>query len=314
MFQVQDIEADVKRVLGGCNDTEFFSRLNHAVEILSTESEWDPLLGYVDVRVNGNGYATLPPEVGTPLSVDIDGSPAQGHDWLFKFHLNGPGVGFTKSNYHWIDGRPVCVFRDPDSAGVRLVAEIEHPGDEGKSFRVFGYGVNGDWIRTVEDGNIVDGFLVPLVLGTRTLNANSPLISRISRIQKDATNGVVRLYQRLAGVDTRIGKYFPLERDPQYRRIQVSKTCSWARVAFRKGEVELTKRTDLIPLHSKYAIVLMVKALKKMDDDRIDEAEAYQKQAVRLLTRKQETVDIPGGPSVQMAQTNLLADRSDRME
>lgn len=315
MFTVTEVEEDVKRVLGGVEDSEFYSRLNHAVEILATESNWDPLFGYLDVCVDSCGRVVLPREVGTPLSVNIDGSPAQGHDWLFTFHLNGVGSCSNSVGWHWIDDRPVASFRPPLETGSSLVAQLENSADAGKSLRVFGYGVNGDWIRTVEAGVFVDGFLVPLASGVPAPNPNAPKIAVISRIQKDRTLGVVRLYRvESDGTSTRISSYFPDELEPQYRRIQLSKRCAWARVAFRKNVLELSRLSDLIPLHSKYAIVLMAKSLKKMDEDRIDDAAAYQKMAIRLLTKKQESVEIPGGPSVQVANGNLLADKGDRME
>lgn len=314
MFTVADVEDDVKRVLGGCTDQVFYSRLNHAVEILATESDWDPLLGYVDVCTGLDRYVTLPREVGTVMAVTIDGTPAQAHDFWFKFHLNGPGATFSTIGYNWIDGLPVATYLDPSPTGSALAVALDTAADNNKPFRVYGYDVNGGWIRSVEGGVHVDGFLIPTTFGSSLTNSAAPLIKKITRISKPVTQGNITLYTVSGAVLSRIGQYFPTDTNPTYRRIQVSKPCSWVRAAFRKNVEVLSKPSDLIPLHSKYALVLMAKALKKYDEDRVEEGVKYQQTAIRFLIKKQESLEVPGGPSVQVAPGALIADRSDRME
>lgn len=315
MFTVGDIEADVKRVLGACDDTTFFNYVNHAVEILASESEWNPLLGYVDVCVGCDRYITLPRQVGTVLAVNVGVRPSLGHDFWFKFHLNGPGLDTgASSDYHWYDGLRVATFRDPPRTGTKLATVIETSADNGKAFRVYGYDENGVEVRSVEGGVPVSGALVSMNAATNV--ATTKKFRYITRITKPVTVGTVSLYTVDAdgALDTKIGEYFPTETDPQYRRIQISHSCTWARVAFRRNVGALTDRSDLIPLHSKYAVILMTKALKKWDDDRLEDGMAYKAQAVKLLETKQLSDEIPGGPSVQMAPGNLIADRADRID
>jgi hypothetical protein len=111
-----------------------------------------------------------------------------------------------------------------------------------------------------------------------------------------------------------MGWYAPLETEPNYRRIQLSREGCTARIAFRKRVSKLTQLTDIIPLHSRYSIITMVKALKKLDDDRAQEASVYKEMAVDFLRKKQLSVDVPSGPSVQVADGNLIANKHDRME
>lgn len=316
MFTVADIKDDVTRVLGGVDDATFYSRLNHAVEILSTEADWEPSLGYVDVCVGCDKFVTLPGEVGTVLAVNIAGIPTQAHDFWFKYHLNGPGQS-TPIGYHWFNGLPVPTFRDPPPTALKLGTILETNLDNGVAFRVYGYDVNGVWIKSTEGGLKVDGFLVPTSYGTSLANSTAPAIRRITRVSKPVTNGYIKLVT--IGVDdeetlTTIGQYQPTDTEPLFRRIQLSQGCTYARIAFRKGETKLTKASDLIPLHSQYAIVLMAKALKKFDDDKMDDAIAYQEMAVKLLTKKQQSIEVPSGPSIQMADTNLIASKNDRLE
>lgn len=309
-FRVSDVFEDIKRVLGGCSDAEIYSRINHAIEILACEADWDPLLGYVDLCVS-DGCVVLPPEVETVLAVNVCGHPAQGHDWLASYHLNGSGNGQLLA-WHWQAQRDTAVFRYPHAAGSRLVTQLERSSDSGKNFRVFGYAAGGGWIRTLEGGVWVDGFLVPLQYGSSNYNPNAPLITRVERIEKAETDGYVRLYAQLSdGTDRyRIGTYRPQDIDPSFRLIKITDSgcgCNFVTVAFKKRTEEVSSLNDLIPLHSKYALVLACKALKKMDEDRLDEAISYQQMAVQLLTKKQLSVSPPVAPSIQIASGNLIA-------
>lgn len=316
MLTVSQVLGDVKRVLGGADDAVAYQRLNDAVEILSAEADWDPTLGWVDVCVGCDRFVTLPREVGTVLAVNIAGIPAQAHDFWFKFHLGGPGQ-FPTVGYQWNDSLSVPTFRDPPPTALKLGTVLETASDNGKAIRVFGYDLNGVWIKTVEGGVPVDGFLVPTNYGTSVAHSTAPAIRRITRISKVATVGYVKLVT--IGVDagvtlTTIGQYQPDELEPSYRRIQLSRGCSYARIAFRKGEVILSKLTDLLPLHSRYAVILMVKSLRKFDEDRIEDGEKYWNAAVALLTKKQHSVEVPSAPSIQIADGNLIADKSDRID
>lgn len=317
MFTAGDVLSDVKRVLGGCDDDVAYANLNHAVEILASESDWNPLIGYLDVCVGCDRFITLPRQVGTVLTVNIGGSPSLGHDHWFKFHLNGPGISCRETcDYHWYDNLPVATFRDPPSTGLRLATDLEVSEDGDIPFRVFGYDADGVWIRSEEDGVMVDGFLVPTVFGSSDPSLTAPAVRYVTRISKPVTAGIISLYTVDADGDTvqKIGEYFPEEKEPSYRRIQLSASCTWARVMFRKNVITLSAADDLIPLHSKVAITLMVKALKKWEEDRLEEGNAYQAKAIKLLETKQHSDSIPGGPSVQMSAGNLLSDRRDRME
>lgn len=316
MLTVSDLEDDVKRVLGGCGDAEFYSRLNDAVEILSTEGEWDPSRGYVDVVITDEHLVTLPREVGTVMSVNYGGYPGQLHNFWFQFHLNGPGQNHCAvPGIHTMDELPVCVFRDPDDeVGNKLVLSLEDENDAGIAFRVYGYTAAGVWIRSLEGGVYVDGFLVPT---DGTDNPSAPLIAKITRIKKPVTLGVVTLsILNNDASTTAIGKYFPKDKNPTYRRLKLTRSAEnkTVRIGFRKLKDTLSALDDLIPLHSKYAIVLMVKALKKFDEDRPDEGAKYRYLALGLLKQKQISVEVPDGPSIQIADGNLIADKFDRME
>lgn len=323
MLTVNDVLSDVQRVLGGVDTTEAYSRLNDAVEILANESEWNPLFAYMDVSVSTTGEITLPSQVGTVLAVNVSGKPAHGHDHWFSYHLNGPGDSCHETrDFHWSDKLRVCTINDVPYTGVKLGAVLETATDNNIALRVYGYDTSGNWIRSVEGGNLVDGFLVPTVYGSSDASLTAPDVASIVRITKPVTAGQIWLYQ--LDVDTGlptllVAQYFPTDTEPQYRRIVLNKKSSstvtvWARVAFRKAVQKLSATTDIIPLHSRYAILHMVKAIRKADEDRPEEYAKYKALAIELLTKKQVSDEVPGGPSIQIAASNLIAPKSGRMD
>ena len=335
VLTVADVYNDFGDVLGTQNSAIIYSKINDSVEILSTEGDWDPTRGYVDVCVGCNSQVTLPPLVDTVLAVNIGGRPTELQDFWFQFHLNGPGEYFKDIDNGWnwttptgrgdgggksgnsYDGLVVSVFRDPPGSGTALVTQLESVADSGTPMRVYGFDANGNWIRSVENNLPVDGFLVPTVYGAPTANPTAPPIAVITRVSFENVTraGYIGLWGfNSQGVQVQMGNYMPTELEPRYRRIQLSRSCGVVRIAYKKRVQPLSAMTDIINLHSKWALVLMAMSLKKLSQDRIQEAEAYQQKAVNFLIKKQKSVSVPSGPSVQIADKNLLADKQDRMD
>ncbi len=311
MFTVEKIAPDVKRVLGYCDDATILNRVNSAVEILAAELDVDTTLGWVDVCVDASRCFALPDEIDQVLAVNIGGTPAQGHDRYWDFHQNGPGITCREpSTFDWADRMAHATRIDPP-AGFEVVAYLDSADDNNAAVRIYGYDTANRWVVSTESGETVDGFLVPTTFGTAIPNPDAPLMSRITRVSKAVTKGYIKL-QTLDGVV--LGDYRPFETEPQYRRIRLSKKCTWARVMFKRKFFELRTMTDLIPLHSPRAVVLMCQSLDKLDKDRIEEGEKYHMLAVDLLRKKQHSLNVPGGPSIQIADRNLICDKSDRMD
>lgn len=311
MFTVDKIAPDVARAIGICDEDAILNRVNAAVEILCAESDWDPTRGFVDLCVDKNYCFSLPDEVETILAVNIGGIPAQGHDVWFQFHLNGPGATCRETaSFDWFDRGQYPTITDP-AAGFQVVSILDSAADNDAAIRVYGYDINGRWVVSTEDGETVDGFLVPTLFGSQVVNPDAPFLSRITRVSKAITKGFIKL----TTLDSiLLGQYRPYETEPQYRRVRVSKHCTWVRVAYKKRYFELIHTSDLIPLHSPRAVVLMCQALDKFDKDRVEEGEKYYKMAVGLLTKKQRSLTPPTGPSIQIADRNLICDKSDRLD
>ena len=310
MIAVSDIAADAKRILANCDDATLFNRLTHVIELLANESDWDPLIGVVDISTNpGETCITLPREVETPLSINIGGTPAAPRNRFFSFHLNGPGDDCReKASYYWDDKGDGPLIYDPASP-VRFIAFLEHPDDNNAELWVYGYDENNRWIRTEVCGEMVDGCPVPTAYGYAVPNPEQQVFSRIVRVRKSATKGYIRLTSFEIGVDTGVllGDYAPSETEPSYRRIKLTRNCGWVRVIFRRRVFKVASMNDLIPLHSPFAILMALKATQKMEDDQLDEGEKYLARAIDFITKEQLSRNPVFTPEVQVRGPNIAA-------
>ena len=90
--------------------------------------------------------------------------------------MNGMGtsedpVGQLGSNCggggYWDDVGEYPVIQEPPSP-VRLYAITSFDSDGGKKIRAYGYDLTGNWIRSVENGEYVDGEIVPVTVRVQT--------------------------------------------------------------------------------------------------------------------------------------------------
>ena len=317
MLLVSDIFSEVSRVMRGCDDTSVYNRISDATEILCNKADIDPLLGWVDIVTGGSRYFTLPREVDSVLSVNISGRPSFPRNKWAEFHLNGLGTDETaKCQDFWDDKGDFPLFVDPSSP-VRFAASTSDASDVGTAeIWVYGYDENDRWVMSTDlGGDPIDGYRVTLTSSPSIPDPSVPLFKRVTTVRKTPSKGFFSLWgTTAANVTSLYGEYVPADTLPAFRRIRISKDAEWVRVAYRKKVFRVSSQTDLLPLHSRYALMLMVKALQKYDDDKIEEAVAYESQAVKFLMEKQTATNPPGGPSFQVSNTSRLTQPSDRLQ
>lgn len=316
MILARDILPEARRILGACSQETLLSRLSDATEILANKADFDPLLGWVDIVTSAGKVVTLPREVETVLALNISGQPSFPRDRWAEFHLNGRGSDCSDSCvFFWDDKGDVPIFRDP-TATVRLYGIVENPQDLTAELWVYGYDENDQKIFSTVAGETVEGYRVTLTDGLVVLDPTAPLFKKITAVRKGVTKGFVRLvaYEDGAITGTDIGLYEPFETEPQYRRIILSTSACWVRIQYRKKVFRLRSDTDYIPLHSRYAVLLMLKSLEKLDKDRIEEAEAYERKAVQMLLDEHFTRNPPASAPVQVNMTNGLVPTWDRLD
>lgn len=330
----------VKKVTSICDDTEAYAILNEVIQELSNTGLWNPLVGFMDICTDRDEI-TLPDDVEIPLAINVGGMPADFRNKWFEFHLNGPGSECESNccSWSWTDKGTFPTFRaiiEPST----ITAYPEVVEATGTQLRVYGYKAdsngNQQWVMTDDgSGNLIDGCPVDVIYGTPV--ASAVTFVRITRISKPVTNGFVNVVANDPGSTTGttlLGLYRPSDTEPSYRRIRVSGTgcnrlcgsggCStstvhctnptdtWVRMRFRMRVREVSQSSDPIFLDSMTAIKQMAMAVRKYQNDLLDEYDKYFASAVSCLKRKQKATNGPNQIKIQF-QRNWAGSRHKNM-
>lgn len=312
-FLVTDIFDEAKKIVGSCNEDTFFRWLTDAISLISNKMDPESLRGYLDICTTGGNCVTLPREVLTVLAVNIGGRPTLGKDVLFSFHQNGPGDCRGNCAWSWYDqGGAHFTYKDIVEP-VKLVAYLQRPEDTGSKLIVYGYDDAGNRLRHQVSGQWIDGFPIPTIYGYAIPDSSMPKIARIVGIVKDRTVGSVRLstIDDSGVTGTLLGVYEPDETLPQFRRIKLQRNCGWVRIAYIRVNPKILAKTDLIPLRSRTAFLLALRALKFYNDQSLGEAQTYEANAVRLEVEAQQNAEAPLFHPIQVLDLNNLQDKTD---
>lgn len=300
MLTVDEIWDEASEVFGHCNERKLLRWITDAVQLLANKGEIDPLVGQVDLCVNG-GCVTLPREIETVLAVNIGGHPALGRDELFSFHLNGLGDFNTPCGYTWTNVGGFCTYRDIQCP-ARLIAFLDKEEDQGKELRVFGFDDQNRPLRTLVGNRWEDGYLVPTIFGYALPDSTAPYVSRITSIRKAITVGNVRLssFDNSSSSGTLLGVFEHDETEPYYRRIRLHHSADWVRLYFRRRSLELRTQKDRIYLHSRPALMLAFHALKAYRQTDLAAGVQFEAQATRLLSERESVLTAPVANPIQV--------------
>jgi hypothetical protein len=311
-----DILPEVQKIVGNSNESFLLRRVTDVVELLANKGDFDALLGTLDICVSSR-IVTLPPEVEVILGCNMVGTPAMARDNLFEFHLNGPGSCGAAIRYEWMDMGDTCTYRELACPG-RLYGYCYETADEQCEMWAEGLDTNGNTIRTeVSEGNWRDGYKIPVFKTYHAADADAPIFARITRIRKPLTAGPLRV-TTIAGEGTDeilLGVYQSYETLPKYRRIKLSTEVDWVRIYYRKRNLEVRSRYDILPLAPAQAIIMGLRALKAYDSPGgFAEGEAFEATAVRWITEDQMTRRPNAVHPVQVSDASPLLDSFDSMD
>lgn len=311
---VRDVYDRARQVLGACSQTQIFGFLTDAVEVLANTGTFDPLVGYVDLCVDGC-VVTVPREVDTILSANINGTPAVGRDMGYRFHLNGLGDFKQACRYQWEDQGLVPTYRLLQVPS-KLVAFVQEESDAGKELWVYGFDTSNRWLRTQEGDTWKDGIRVPTIFGYALPDADAQVVARITRVRKAETDGPVRLssFDGSATTGTLLGVFDADETEPQYRRIRITPTGCWVRLMFRRAVFRIKSQDDVIPLPSSVAVLMMLRAMKYYDEKDIATGTAYEAAARRFLTEAHLSHTSPVGAPPQINVIGGWSVNADQLE
>lgn len=108
-----------------------------------------------------------------------------------------------------------------------------------------------------------------------------------------------------------LGVYEPDETYPQYRRIKLSRSCSWVRVAYRKINPILRSRSDHIMLRSRLGFLLALRACLFYHNVDLANAHAFEADAIRLELEAQQASTPPTFMPPQIIDRNNPQDKTD---
>jgi hypothetical protein len=314
MILVSEIWDEAKTIFGHCHEKKLFRELTDSIELLSTSGDCDPLIGIVDLCVDGN-CVSLPREIETPLSVNICGRPAYGRDILFQFHPNGPGSRDCSCSWVWADSGMHPTYKDIRCPS-KLIAFVDDERDAGKLLRVYGFDTQGRPLQTMVGEVVEPGLRVPTIFQYALPSSADPAVARITSIVKDPTISTIRLssFDSSTSTGTLLGVFEPTETKPGYRRIKISPSGSWVRMVYRKRTYEITSIHDRILLHSRPALLLAMRAYVFYRDGDLANGNSYEANAVRLLTQRQWTLDPPVGCPLRVDDRNSISDKRDYLD
>lgn len=311
MFQVTDVYDEAKSIAGFCDDEKLFRFITDAIQMVCNKADFDGWIAYVDLCVDGQ-CVTLPREVDNVLAVNIGGTPTLARNQLFSFHLNGPGDCYEHVAYSYQDKGWYSTYKDIVDP-TKLIAFVDKASDAGKEVRVYGYDENGAPVRQQVHGVWQDGYLIPTLYGYAVPDADMPKFSRITRVRKAATDGVIRL-STIDDAGTSgiyLGHYEPDEVEPWYRRIKLGKTATWVRIAYRKTSPQIKSRYDRIPMRSRRALLMAMQAIKFYNEVDLANATAFEVHATRLETEANDVAESPSATPLQVVDLNNLQDKCD---
>lgn len=325
MFQIKDIFDEGKKIAGICDDEKLYRWFGDATSLIVNKADLEGLKGWIDVcsvgcnctgerpcRGNcGRRCLTLPREVETVLAINIGGQPSLGYGQNFAFHLNGPGSCRQSCDWSWMDlGANYYTYRDLITP-AKVVAYLQTPADNGKQLIILGYDANGNVLQRQVGGQWVAGYAVPTIYGVALPDDEAPLIARITGVHKDVTVGSIRLSTLDDSGQTGVllGVYEGSETVPQYRRVQLNRSCNWARVAYMKNSPTFSSRDDHVPLKSRRAFLLAMQAVKLYSEQQISDAHSFEADAARLEVEAQEKLDAPLYFPLMVVDRNSLREK-----
>ena len=284
-----DIKRPISKVLSmASTDSRVVDYINEAQERLLYKGKWPGT--YARYRVTTDaGMITWPRQLETIEAVAIDDVPGVVRNRWFEFLESGPGIleSTDKIGLQLIDQDVAASFSDITGTGKKLrlyTDSLTASVDTGVKVLLQGYNDDGKWIRTQDGSNYVDGEYVTLTASYVETTNN---FSALSGAQKPDTKGNVTVKEYNVSADTvrTIAEYEPLENLPTYRRSMIPgiTTSTTVTVTGKLRFIPAENDIDWLHINNQPALKLMVMAIRKEENNILDEAMAYEARALQSL-------------------------------
>lgn len=291
----------LKSVAGACNTSQqFIDLVNDATRMLMNRGNWWGTVQNLTACVY-NKCIAWPRHVGTVLAVNVCGNSTQiQNNWYQFMPLDAACVrsyincGCKGGIGVMADGTsPVFQqIRCGDEFYIR--AYITRQADVGKTITIYGIDSNGQTVMSTHaDGIYQEGVELSM---TVAYVSTSQTFRQVTRVEKEETEGIVRLYQYDATNDVLLDMayYEPTETSPSYQVSKIVGTASCGcdtscdglkRVSalVKLQYVPVVNDKDIIQVENVDAVAMMMQALKLSDQYDIKTKQAMELDAVREL-------------------------------
>jgi hypothetical protein len=223
------------------NTAAFIPRLNEVCERFINSGKWKGTVGKVTLPVS-TGFVTLPRWWQSVLVMRYQEAPFPVFSPFYEFSDNGPGEISDTYQFPGVlidlgDGFPTQ--SDIATAGTLRVT-IGDAGDENKTIRLFGEDADGDVIYSAGNQG------VNLTTADPTADT-SQVFSRVTGIQAPANMQSPWTLSVVNGATvTQIGRYYPGETRPSYRRYQTGQTSKAIQTLCNRRFIPLVAETDRV--------------------------------------------------------------------
>jgi hypothetical protein len=269
---VADLYDFACEVFGPIGQVQIFDRITEAIELLANLSNWDPLIGYVDINTFDSFYVTLPQYVDQVLAINVNHSIGTFRNEWHEFHMNGLGqdndqadsVGSNRPCGGWEEvGEMPCAF--PLAAPSYLVAAPISAVDNGTEFRVWGIDIN-DLPIYGPDGNLG----MPITCEQRSFDISGQELpfKRIDRIVIGSPQSFLQLYST-DGTQylQNLGTFWPNVAEPKFRIIRIGQKAVTVRLRYKKRLLKIAALTDPVHMRSRSAMLNALRSIQTAATD-----------------------------------------------
>ena len=295
---VADIYDAACDIFGPIGQTKIFDRITEAIELGNNLSQWDPLIGYVDINTWDSFNVTLPYYVDQILAINVNKTTGIFRNQWFEFHMNGLGqdndnadiVGSNRPCGGWEEvGEMPCAF--PLAAPSYLVASPLDSADNGLPIRAYGIDVN-DLPVFGPDGN--PGASITCEQNSFDISGQPGAPWKV--IERIVIQGTAQGFVQLNATDgtqylQNLGTYWPGVPEPKFRVIRIGQKAVTIRLRYRKRWLKITSLTDLIHLRSRSAMLALMRAIQTGMTD--PQGAAVLQQAAKVLLNQEWRANHP---------------------
>jgi len=290
-----DIKTPISKVLSlASTDSRVVDYINEAQERLLHKGKWPGTFAKFQIT-SSDGSISWPRQLETIERVAVNSVPGAVRNSWYEFLESGPGLlkSTDDAGVQLIDRGEAPIFSDISSTGgakkLRLYTSVTIDATPTpKVVLVQGYDQNSEWIRSQDSGsgNWFDGEKLTL---TTTYVESVNQFTQITGVQKPVTQGNLKLYEYNTSdsSSTKIAEYEPLETNPSYRRSVIpGLKDSTVTVIGKLRYLPVVNDADYLVITSMPAIKLMTMAIRKEENNLLQEAVGYEAMAVKTLNEQ----------------------------